>query len=320
MMAKLPEHSRRFEVYDFDVLFAVAESGSFRKAAAVLDVNQSAVTRRIQKLEEALGVSLFERWQGGTRLTRAGSRFADETREIVSGLDAAIETARSAGIAGTGQLRVGVIASLSQGALRNVVGDFLDDYAQVEVSFGESDRSELLTRLSHRTIDVVVAAGEPPPELGDSLLLDREDIFLAVSADSPYAEKDRLAWADVADAVFIVSAREPGPEIHDYIVRRISDLGRHATVRRHRLGREGIMNLVGLGLGVSLVADHWRGVSYPNVTFVPIGDEGETVPFSITWRPENDNPALRRFLSLARIEAKRKGALSAPPRIRGPSP
>lgn len=70
------------------------------------------------------------------------------------------------------------------------------------------------------------------------------------------------------------------------------------------------MSLVGLGVGVSIVADHWRGVSYPNVTFVPIGEEGETVPFSLTWRPENDNPALRRFLSLARIEAKRNGALS----------
>lgn len=319
-MSKSSKHNARIDMYDFEVVLTVAEAGSFRRAAISLDVAQSAVTRRIQKLEDALGVSLFERSQGGARLTRAGARFTDEIREITSGLNAAIDTARSAGIAGTGQLRVGVIASLSQGALRNVVGDFLNEQAQVEVSFGESDRNELLTRLSHRTIDVVVAAGEPPPELGDSLLLDREDIFLAASANSPYAEKDRLAWADVAEAAFIVSAREPGPEIHDYILRRISDLGHQATVRRHRLGREGIMNLVGLGLGVSLVADHWRGVQYPNVTFVPIGEEGETVPFSLTWRPENDNPALRRFLSLARVEAKRNGALSAQPRSPDPSP
>ena len=80
------------------------------------------------------------------------------------------------------------------------------------------------------------------------------------------------------------------------------------------------MALVGLGFGVSLVADHWRGVSYPNVTFVPVGHEDETVPFSITWRPENDNPALRRFLSLARIEARRSGALSAPSQTPDPSP
>jgi len=310
----------RIEIDDFQVLLAVAETGSFRKAALRVDRQQSAVSRRVQKLEEALGVSLFERRPSGAWLTEAGSRFVTNARQIVHNLEAAVEYARSAGVAKTGQLRIGLIASLSQGSLREVLTSFLRQHPSVEVSFAEADRGELLTRLSHRTIDVVVAAGAPPPELVDSLLLDREDIFLAVPADSPYAEQDRLAWADVTDAAFIVSAREPGPEIHDYIVRSVSDLGQRAKVRRHRFGREGIMNLVGLGLGVSLVADHWRGVSYPNVTFVPVGEEGETVPFSLTWRPENDNPALRRFLSLARIEAKRNGALSGRPRSPDPSP
>ena len=57
------------------------------------------------------------------------------------------------------------------------------------------------------------------------------------------------------------------------------------------------MNLVGLGLGVSLVAEHWCGVSYPGVVFRPVGEEDERVRFSLVWRPENDNPALRRFVA-----------------------
>lgn len=64
------------------------------------------------------------------------------------------------------------------------------------------------------------------------------------------------------------------------------------------------MTLVGLGQGVSLVADHWRGVTYPNVTFVPVGAPDERVPFSLSWVPENDNPALRRFISVASIVAQ----------------
>jgi hypothetical protein len=63
------------------------------------------------------------------------------------------------------------------------------------------------------------------------------------------------------------------------------------------------MNLVGLGLGATLMCNHWRGVCYPNVKFVPIG-ENERVPLSLTWRPENENPALRRFLSLAHAMAR----------------
>ena len=68
------------------------------------------------------------------------------------------------------------------------------------------------------------------------------------------------------------------------------------------------MNLVGLKLGVSLVAEHWCGVSYPGVVFRPVGEPYERVRFSLVWRPENDNPALRRFVSLARVHAQKAAA------------
>ncbi|MEE4537151.1 MAG: LysR substrate-binding domain-containing protein [Erythrobacter sp.] len=288
----------------------VAETGSFRRAAKRSGLGQSAVSRRVRRLEDLLGVSLFERRPSGARLTPAGTSFASSTRTILNDLNTALETASSAGVADAGQLRVGIIASLSQGPLRDLVRAFLCLHADVDLCVMESDRSHLFTLLSHRCMDVVVAAGEPDPVYGDGLLLARETIYLAVPADHEWAGRERLQWDDVRGATFVVSAREPGPEIHDYILRRVSDLGRAAHVRRYGLGREGIMALVGLQLGVSLVADHWRGVQYPNVTFVPLGDEEECVPFSLTWRPENDNPALRRFISLARIEAKRNGALS----------
>jgi hypothetical protein len=75
-------------------------------------------------------------------------------------------------------------------------------------------------------------------------------------ADHNWAQRNRLAWNDISEAVFVVSAREPGPEVHEYILRRISGLGRTTRVRRHWLGAR--VSLVGLGLGVRLVTDHWR--------------------------------------------------------------
>ncbi|WP_300057441.1 LysR substrate-binding domain-containing protein [uncultured Roseobacter sp.] len=300
----------RLETRQIEHFLAVAETGSFRKAAASLNIGQSAVSRRIQRLEELLGVSLFERRPNGARLTQAGACFASRSRAILDDVDAAMENARTAATGGNGNLRIGLIASVSKGAMREVLQAFLTDHPSVDVTFVATNRSELLTHLSRRRIDAFYAAGEPTEELGDGVILTRERVFLAVPADGVLAEEHRLSWNDVLDERFVVPAREPGPEIHDYIIRRVSGLGHAADVRRHRLGREGIMTIVGLGLGVSLVADHWRGVSYPNVVFIPVGDDEETVPFTLTWRPDNDNPALRRFISLARIEAKRNGALS----------
>ncbi len=295
---------------DLRAVAAVAETGSFRRAASALTVGQSAVSRRVAKLEDELGVSLFERHSDGSRLTIAGKCFVQRTSSVLEGLREAVEATRSAGVSGNGMLRLGIIASLSRGALRRVLCSFMERHSDVILSVTETTRSELLTKLSHRKIDALVASGIRNSEYGDSFVLVNEPIFLAVPSQHALSQLNRLRWRDVRTETFVVGSREPGPEIHDYILKKVSDLGRRVHVRRFRLGREGIMTLVGLGAGVSLVADHWRGVAYPNVTFIPIGDEYETVPFSITWRPENDNPALRRFISLARIEAKQNGALS----------
>ena len=67
----------------------VAECLSFRRAAAVLRIRQSTVSRRVRSLEDTLGVSLFERFSGGVRVTAAGARFFDRARYALVQLDQA---------------------------------------------------------------------------------------------------------------------------------------------------------------------------------------------------------------------------------------
>ncbi len=312
---------QHLEIYDVETVLAVAEAGSFRKAGKLLGIDQSAVTRRIRKLEDVLGVSMFERSAAGARLTPAGWSFAIRSRQIINQVLDTVRAARAAGMAGNGQLRMGLTASLSQGALREVVARFQMQHADVELSFTEASLGELMTALSHRSLDVVGAAGEPASEHSDMMLLTRAPLYIAVSEDHPLAHRRCVHWSEVAAMPFVVSADVPGPTIHDYIIRTISSFGHQACIKVQRMRREGLMNLVGLGLGISVVCDQWCGVRYPNVVFVPLEENGqaETIPFSLTWRPENDNPALRRFLSLAREVAKADAGSSGPSRKHGPS-
>lgn len=293
---------------DLEILLAVAEVGSFRGAAARLGLGQSAVSRRIQKLEELLGVSLFERRPSGARLTIAGSEFSACAAAVYENLRAAMTRAQSAGIAKNGAIRIGTMSSFSNGPQRELLRNFVHEHPLIRLDFLESERRQMMVMLSHRTLDVVIAVGEPPPESGDSLVLTRAPVYLAVASERSLAQNDRVRWADFTGEEFLVSARESGPDIHDYIVRQATAFGRGVSITRHHLCRDGVMNLVGLGLGVTVVGDHAAGARYPNVELIPIADGDGTVPFSLIWRPENDNPALRRFISLARIEARRNGA------------
>lgn len=205
-----------------------------------------------------------------------------------------------------------MIASLSKGVFREIVADFKNRHPDIDVHFVESERGDLLTRLEHSELDAVFASGEAQPGKDDCLLVVREPIFVAMRSECEFSKASRLGWRQISEEHFVISDQEPGPDIHSYVVRRAGDLGRQIRATRFGVGREGIMTLVGLGFGVSVVADHWRGVSYPNVSFVPVGTVGETVPFSLWWKQENDNPALRRFLSITRIQARRAQSSSAP--------
>ena len=65
------------------------------------------------------------------------------------------------------------------------------------------------------------------------------------------------------------------------------------------------MNLVGLGQGITLVSAAWADVKLPDLVLRPLIDPADIVPFSAVWSHQNDNPALRRFISVAHTLAGR---------------
>lgn len=296
---------------------AVAEVCGFRRAAQQLDVEQSVLSRRVRALEDDLGVSLFERHRGGVRCTVAGRRFLEELRPALAQLDTAVRVLRTAGDAGEGRLKIGVVASISSGFLNTLLRSFRLAHAAVAVEIFEGEPRAHVADVVGRALDVAFLTGEPQSRACDTEQLWCEPILAALQTNDPRAASGSLPLADLALDKFIVSRSAPGPEIHDYIVQRLATLGFSPQIDQYRVAREGLMSLVGLGFGVSLVSGAEAGVSYPNVSFVPLA--GEALPFSAVWSPENDNPALRRLLSAARVQARKTNAVS-PARKLGPSP
>lgn len=282
---------------------AAAEHRSFRQAADALDVGQSVLSRRIRALEDELGVSLFERGTLGARLTIAGERLQARTRSVLEELDELVRSAREAGRGMTGRLRIGIICSLGPGFLRDLIRGYAERYPDVEIEVAEDGPRAHVAGIRDRQQDVAMLTGKRADSKLDAAVLWREKIFVALPDGHRLADSSMLEWTSVADERFIVQREQPGPEIHDQIVRQLSGQGRLPTVVRHSVGHDALMNLIGLGFGVSLTCESAIGVAYPGVVFRPLAGPEDMVTFSAVWSPENDNPALRRFLSLARTMA-----------------
>jgi hypothetical protein len=96
------------------------------------------------------------------------------------------------------------------------------------------------------------------------------------------------------------------------VVDIVAALGHSPSVERYGVGRETLMHLVALGICISFISEAGTGACYPEVVFWPLATAEDVLPYSAVWLPGNDNPAFRRFLSLARSMSSRQPAPLAP--------
>ncbi len=289
---------------------AAAEYGSFRKAGAALAVQESAISRRVRDLEDRLGASLFQRHNGGVKLTMAGRNFLDQTRAAMKHLgDGAIDVG-AIGRSESGHLRVGIFSSLSSGFLYELFKAYDADLKRVRIDFSDGDPTEHIAAVRMHQIDVAFVTGTAQHTGCEAAHLWSEQVFAVVPSTHHLATRPSLVWSDLIGQTFIVSEQAPGREIHDYLLKRLADLGQYPEIHRQNVGRDNLMSLVAIGRGLTLTSEATTSTTFSGLVYRRI--KGEMLPFSAVWSAKNDNPALRRLLSMARARRSIDQPVSQP--------
>lgn len=150
------------QIHLMKVLVAVGELQSFAGAARRLGISAAAVTRAIVALEQALGVKLLLRTTRSVRLTDAGSRYLEDSRNILASIDEANEAAAGINAAPQGNLAVTAPLLFGKAFVMPCIVDYLQAYPQVDVSAYFLDR---VVNLVEEGMDVAVRIG-PLPDSG----------------------------------------------------------------------------------------------------------------------------------------------------------
>jgi DNA-binding transcriptional LysR family regulator len=290
------------ELRHLQYFVTASEQGSLRKAALLLNIQESAVSRRIRDLEDELGASLFHRHPGGVSLTGAGQRFLRRVRIGLQQIEDGIHDVAAIGRTEDGIVKIGIFSSLASGFLFELLKAFDEKHPRVAVELIEDNPSVHVAAIRQLQLDVAFITGTTEWPGCETEQLWSERVFGAVPTDHCLATKQTLHWDDLTCESFIVSAGAPGPEIHDYLIQRLAGLGHHPNVQPHHVGRDVLLSMVAIGRGLTLTSEAATGAQIPGVVYRPIADE--VLPFSAVWSRRNDNPACRRFLSLARTMAR----------------
>lgn len=276
-----------------------AEHGSFRRAAELLSVSQSTVSRRIQILERRVGLALFERHRSGARTTLAGERFLREAIVGARHLHQAADAVADAKRGSTGALRIGLTACLSNGFLPELLKAYHRRYPAIEVYFEEGTSQTSTGALRTGRLDVAFVIAGPQLESCRSVKLWEEPLHVAVNEAHAIASSSSVSWDAVMHETFLVMADAAGPEIEDYLVRQLSGSGNHPTISVQNIGYENLLSMVAQGFGVTLVTSSPERIAYPGIRMIPIAGANNKLSFSAVWSTKNQNPALRFLIDMS---------------------
>lgn len=192
---------------------ALAEQGSFARAARTLHLTQPALSRSIQELERRTGIKLFDRAQGGVEPTDLGRTFLAHARDLLVRAEALDrETAALRGT-GTGALVVGSGTFPTAMFVAEGVSGFLRRNPGVSIRVVNDNVMALASALRRRELDLIVAA-QPAIEEGADLAMRpvsrRQGMFL-VRAGHPLLANRQLALADLARFPVVCTGRLPPP-------------------------------------------------------------------------------------------------------------
>lgn len=142
------------------VITAVVEAGSFVRAADALGLTQSGVSRAVARLEQVVGVRLFDRTSRAVTLTDEGRRFYEEVKPLLAGIEDAATSAGRAAAEARGRLRVNVDPYFSRLVLASKLGEFLAAHRELSLDLVTRDS---LGDLVADGFDVAIRFGEPEP-------------------------------------------------------------------------------------------------------------------------------------------------------------
>lgn len=239
---------------DLKYIIAVAERRHFGKAAERCFVSQPTLSGQIKKLEDQLGIAIFERTNRSVEITPVGEEILAHARRIMEQVDGIEQVARVYQDPLAGPLRIGAIPTLSPYLIPLILAPLKKQLPQMKLVLSEELTNKLLERLHDHEIDAALLATAVEEQEFETLPLFDEPFWVAYSRDHAFYEKDRIRLRDLTKENLLLLAEGHCLADQAMDVGRMEERrtrGEMADLRASSL--ETLIQLVGAGYGVTLV-------------------------------------------------------------------
>lgn len=211
------------EIRHLRYFVAIAEEGSFNRAATRLLVSQPSLSRQLTIVEKQLGRQLLVRHAGGVRLTEAGEFLLEHARQIIA-LEAAIPEVVSGAARSMESVVVGVSPGASDAELLSVVAEVRRQIPNCSLTFLEASSTEQLRMIRLGTLDLGIVHQRPPRNYA-TWLLSSVPFGMAVRPDHPLAPRESFLVRDLDGLRILVHSPAQVPVQQDGLLAAVAHEG-----------------------------------------------------------------------------------------------
>jgi DNA-binding transcriptional LysR family regulator len=236
-------------------LLAIADEGSFTRAAEQLLVAQPSLSQQIKSLEQELGGPLLERLPTGVRLTAAGKVFLPEARAAVTHAERARRNARSALGLQAGELEVATVTSVAFGVLPPAFERWREAYPGTTIALREYTNRRALDDAVRLGVGDIAVGPRPSEWSGPVVELGWEEFVAILPASDPLAKRKRpVQLEQLAEHDWVLFG--PGHGLSEVILESCARAGftPRRTVETGQVAAAA--HLAAAGLGVTIVPDN----------------------------------------------------------------
>jgi len=200
----------KIDTLGVQAFIAIADRGSFQSAANALHVTQTAITQRLRKLEDFLGVTLIERTTRSIALTPTGRDFLPQARRLLGELADALVEIRETGIARRGDVSIACVPTVGVQYLPRIMQAYSARYPHNRIKILDHASSAVVEAVLRREAEFGInIAGEHHPELF-SVPLTKDRFVLICHEDHPLAHRQRIAWKQLQPYPLIFAGEVSG--------------------------------------------------------------------------------------------------------------
>ncbi len=296
----LPRISEEITFRKLEILITFLESGSLARAAERLGTSAVSVHRALHSLEAGTRCALFRLEGRNLQPTDAAHALADVGREILQRMDEGISATRALAGYAAERIRIGSLYSLTSGTVPSMIMALKARKPDVQAELILGSNSDLLQRLRDGTLDAaVMGLPDAAPDVETHALFD-DNVYFAAPAQSPYADRASIDLQDCAEERFV--SLQEGFVTYSRFVDAFRIAGFEPQIVMKTNDIFSLMNLVGGGIGCTLLPGRIRAVLPPSVRLIPLEDRyavRQTIALCFLRSRERD-PNLLALLAASR--------------------